>query len=347
MVDAKLQKPLLDSSHGWDDEVASQVAFSHSSPENNDLNLFLTYESDILKLQDPSTGHVVDRINVNDIIGVEIEFCLDEKDKETCTTRSAVKGIQGQENMEALENNIGKKMIDSSSNASDRGAAICPSWEGGATAYLNIYAYPRALPRRGIFQQVKECFTNGGNESIDDNEYISDPHILGHRFEKHRRYKLQPTEDFDKASTLVKSIRHVSGLHAKSRRYLVVVNPFSGRKTGRETYENIVKKMLNESHSNHDVLITKRAGHAIERMMEKNGDALVAAEEKDIAEYDGIIAMGGDGILAEILEGLKKRRDYDSIVQKLTFGIVGCGTSNGLAASILHAAKVSNHTQEV
>jgi sphingosine kinase len=105
--------------------------------------------------------------------------------------------------------------------------------------------------------------------------------------------------------------------------------------------------MLNESHSNHDVLITKRAGHAIERMMEKNGDALVAAEEKDIAEYDGIIAMGGDGILAEILEGLKKRRDYDSIVQKLTFGIVGCGTSNGLAASILHAAKVSNHTQEV
>jgi len=339
--------------HGWDDKVAAQVPISYSNSTNNDnhSNFYLTYtyESNILKLKDSSSGHVVDRINANDIIGVEIEFCLDENDNGECI-RSSKKAFQGQEKMEALEKEIGKKMIDSQCDSSDKGAdtGICSFGRNGATAYLNIYAYPRALPRRGILQQLKECYTNGNgsHESLDDDETNIDPTLLGYRYEKHRRYKIQPTEDFAMASSLVKNIRNVAGLQPTNHRYLVVVNPFSGTKKGRETYENVVKKMLDESGIQHDVLITKRAGHAVERMMEQDKDAPTTDNTdfggRDIAEYDGIVAMGGDGILAEVLKGLKTRSDYDEVVRKLKFGIVGCGTSNGLAASVLYAAKVSS-----
>ena len=340
--------------HGWDDKVAAQVPISYSNSTNNDnhSNFYLTYtyESNILKLKDSSSGHVVDRINANDIIGVEIEFCLDENDNGECI-RSSKKAFQGQEKMEALEKEIGKKMIDASecdSSAKGADTGICSFGGNGATAYLNIYAYPRALPRRGILQQLKECYTNGNgsHESLDDDETNVDPTLLGYRYEKHRRYKIQPTEDFAMASSLVKNIRNVAGLQPTNHRYLVVVNPFSGTKKGRETYENVVKKMLDESGIQHDVLITKRAGHAVERMMEQDKDAPTTDNTdfggRDIAEYDGIVAMGGDGILAEVLKGLKTRSDYDEVVRKLKFGIVGCGTSNGLAASVLYAAKVSS-----
>ena len=343
--------------HGWDDKVAVQVpiSYSHSTKNDNHSNFYLTYtyESNILKLNDSSSGRVVDRVNANDIIGVEIEFCLDENDNGECI-RSSKKAFQGQEKMEALEKEIGKKMIDASqcdASAESEDAGIFSSFGGnGATAYLNIYAYPRALPRRGILQQLKECYTNGNDngshESLDDDETNIDPTLLGYRYGKHRRYKIQPTEDFAMASSLVKNIRNVAGLQPTNHRYLVIVNTFSGKKKGRETYENVVKKMLDESGIQHDVLITKRAGHAVERMMEQDKDAPTTDNTdfggKDIAEYDGIIAMGGDGILAEVLKGLKTRSDYDEVVRKLKFGIVGCGTSNGLAASVLYAAKVSS-----
>jgi diacylglycerol kinase family enzyme len=61
----------------------------------------------------------------------------------------------------------------------------------------------------------------------------------------------------------------------------------------------------------------------------------------DISTYDAVIAMGGDGILSEILTGLRARNDYDVLMNTFKFGIVGCGTSNGLAASLLYADKVS------
>jgi len=341
---------------GWDDKVAAQVPISYNADNHSNFYLTYTYESNILKLKNSSSGHVFDRINVNDIIGVEIEFCLDENDNGECI-RSSKKAFEGQEKMEALEKEIGKKLIDYQCDSSDKGADsdICSFGGNGATAYLNIFAYPRALPRRGILQQLKECYTNGngngnGNGSheslLDDDETNIDPTLLGYRHENHRRYKIQSTEDFAMASSLVKNIRNVAGLQPTNHRYLVVVNPFSGKKKGRETYENVVKKMLDESGIQHDVLITKRAGHAVERMMEQDEDASTAdntgIRERDIAEYDGIVALGGDGILAEVLQGLQTRSDYDEVVRKLKFGIVGCGTSNGLAASVLYAAKVSS-----
>ena len=96
--------------------------------------------------------------------------------------------------------------------------------------------------------------------------------------------------------------------------------------------------MLGESGVGHDVLVTQHARHATERM-EMIRNQKRSGDEKDVSEYDGIVMMGGDGIIMEILQGLKTRNDYDAIVDRIRFGIVGCGTRNGLAMSLLHAAK--------
>jgi len=57
---------------------------------------------------------------------------------------------------------------------------------------------------------------------------------------------------------------------------------------------------------------------------------------RDVAEYDGVVAMGGDGILYEMLQTLWERVDAECLMGRMKFGIVGCGTSNGLVASLLH-----------
>lgn len=332
----------------WDENIASRVAF-YASITNDDKcrphgsnekaeSFFLTFDSNRLRMWNPRTKEVIDCINVYDIIGAEIEICLDE----TYNDRLSDKAILGREKMEALEKEIGKRHLAKRGlhgTTDDPSSDFIPStYASSAFAYINIYVYPRAPPSVGIVQKIKQCFFSSSEEDSSNMDKDSEnPSLLGHRFEKHRRYKLQPTEDFSAASSLVQCIRGVAGLTTQKKRFLVIVNPFSGTKSGKATYEKIVKKMMDESNMEHDVLITEYGGHAIERMTKKD---IEEVKERDISEYDGLIVLGGDGILSEVLQGLKKRADYDDIMEKLQFGIVGCGTSNGLAASILHAAKV-------
>ena len=339
---------------------------------------YLVYDSSSsakrIKLQNPITHYVLDQIHVDDIIGAEIEFCLgSDPSSETCTVDSKYeKAAKGREMMESLERDIGQQLLSGSGNGNGKSEGTTSPTDGmgmgmgmgGATAYLNIYAYPKALRRKGILGQIKDCLhTKNHTHQADEHEHehenetepIDDPNLFGHRQEHHRRYKLQPMEDFTNARKLVQNIRHVAQLNQhqhQNQRYLVVVNPFSGTKKGKHIYETTVKKMLDESGIQHDVLWTEYAGHASERMMmmknsnndedeDEDGTDTDTGNQRDVSEYDGVIAMGGDGILAEILKGLKSRSDCDAIMDRIKFGIVGCGTSNGLAKTLLHAAKVS------
>ncbi len=153
-------------------------------------------------------------------------------------------------------------------------------------------------------------------------------------------------------------------------KYLVILNPFAGgggptSPTGALCiYKKYMKPMLEQASIDHDVLVTNYAGHAKDRMMaRKNVASDVVSdvrnrendpgcdkvkkqnklensddESKDISSYHAIIAMGGDGILYEIMQGIRSRppHDQERLMSSIKFGIVGCGTSNGLAKSILH-----------
>ncbi|KAL9187118.1 hypothetical protein ACHAXT_010838 [Thalassiosira profunda] len=199
-----------------------------------------------------------------------------------------------------------------------------------AAAVIKVYSYPKAGKR----QKRKAAHKT----------YILDPRCC---------------EDFADARLLIRCIQQLSKLrHATNPlKCLVILNPYSGgggtsSKTGaRNVYQTMVKPMLAEAGVDHDALVTRRGGHAQERMGpianesdaelngggEKKADAInTDPETQDISEYDAIIAMGGDGILFEIFQGLLSRPDAQTIISKLKFGIVACGTYNGLAKSLLH-----------
>ena len=157
---------------------------------------------------------------------------------------------------------------------------------------------------------------------------------------RHRRYELDPRccEDFADARRVVRAIQVLAGLgHVGGPRppkCLVVLNPFSGGGGAEDVYQTIVKPMLEEAGLEHDAVVTQAAGHARERM--RRDPAGKAGERGDIAEYDAVVAMGGDGILFEILQGIRARPDGEALMAALTFGLVPCGTYNGLAKSLAH-----------
>lgn len=218
-----------------------------------------------------------------------------------------------------------------------------------AVAYLHIYCYPRPeMGRCGLL--LDKIFGNsGGNDNDDVNKGVgADPdptRHLAHRQANHRRFEVAPTEDFAAVRAVVRAIRALANGDVdtatmkadKPRRYLVVVNPYSGTGQGETIYNTTVKPMLEQAGIDHDVCITEWSGHAMDRMgkiTRKNDHA--DGGDNDISMYDGLIAMGGDGILWEMLQGIRTRPDSDEVLHKLAIGIVGCGTSNGLAKSILH-----------
>jgi sphingosine kinase len=63
----------------------------------------------------------------------------------------------------------------------------------------------------------------------------------------------------------------------------------------------------------------------------------VQDENQATEPSDGIIVMGGDGILHEALNGFHSPHSIP-----IPIGIIGCGTSNGLASSLTHAANEAN-----
>ena len=172
----------------------------------------------------------------------------------------------------------------------------------------------------------------------------------------HRQFEVAATEDFAFVRSVVRGIRCLANLgHHKSgskgsgprpRRYLVVMNPFSGTGQGQRIYDSTVKPMFAQAGIDHDLCVTQHGGHAMDRMASSLGDSRhdseaecdEQAESRDLSSYDALIAMGGDGMLWELQQGILARHDSEIILKKLSFGIIGCGTCNGLAATLLHWA---------
>ena len=116
----------------------------------------------------------------------------------------------------------------------------------------------------------------------------------------------------------------------QNNKFLVLVNPQAGTKIATKIYETIVKPMLQQAGIHHDVYLTESNRDAEQYMRTKT----------NLLDYTAYICMGGDGVLHETIQGIKAREDADLVRKKLALGVVGCGTGNGLAKSILHASEV-------
>ncbi|KAL1129400.1 hypothetical protein AAG570_013927 [Ranatra chinensis] len=109
---------------------------------------------------------------------------------------------------------------------------------------------------------------------------------------------------------------------------LVLLNPKSGVGKSRDVFQNKVVPILTEADINYDLHVTRFSNDARNVMRTQN-----------LWQYTGgIVVVGGDGILFEAINGLMERPDWQPLLENLRFGIIPCGSGNGLAKSISYAS---------
>ncbi|XP_033196767.2 sphingosine kinase 2 isoform X2 [Bombus vancouverensis nearcticus] len=122
----------------------------------------------------------------------------------------------------------------------------------------------------------------------------------------------------------------ISACPGEQRKILVLLNPKSGPGRGRETFQKRIHPILSEAERPYDVHITKCPNYAREFV-----------RTRDIYQWSGLLMVGGDGIVFEVVNGLFQRPDWEKALKELSLGVIPCGSGNGLAKSIAYAKQYS------
>ncbi|XP_063816484.1 sphingosine kinase 1 isoform X2 [Pseudophryne corroboree] len=113
-------------------------------------------------------------------------------------------------------------------------------------------------------------------------------------------------------------------------RFLVLLNPCGGTGKALTLFETHVMPMLTEANANFTLLVTERPNQARE-----------VVRDQDLSKWDVIVAMSGDGLMYEVVNGLMERQDWAKAIKK-PLSILPGGSGNALASSINH---YSGHQQ--
>ena len=96
------------------------------------------------------------------------------------------------------------------------------------------------------------------------------------------------------------------------RQHYLLINPKGGYKKGLEIFER-VRDVFRNTNTKLTVLHTEYAGHAFD-----------LANTLDFSKHDGLCAIGGDGTMYEMINGMLKRKDKKII----PIGLITGGTGN-------------------
>ncbi|MBS8266076.1 diacylglycerol kinase family lipid kinase [Mesobacillus boroniphilus] len=97
---------------------------------------------------------------------------------------------------------------------------------------------------------------------------------------------------------------------------MIILNPSSGKEKAND-YAEKIDETLREQYDDIDI-----------RKTEKEGDAAAFATEACVALYDAVIAMGGDGTINEVINGLAEQAHRPAL------GIIPLGTINDFARAL-------------
>lgn len=109
------------------------------------------------------------------------------------------------------------------------------------------------------------------------------------------------------------------------RRFHIFLNPNSGKKQARQIFQQI-KPLLEKSNLSFTLIETTHPGHGFESI-----------QTMDLAEIDGLVVIGGDGTLHEVINGLMNRADWETAIQT-PLGVIPAGSGNGLCKTLLERA---------
>lgn len=95
-----------------------------------------------------------------------------------------------------------------------------------------------------------------------------------------------------------------------------------------KVYQKHVAPVFKHSNITTEEIITSRSDHAMEYVR----------DHSDLTNFDCIVAVGGDGFLSEVIQGLMRRLDWEQAIQT-PIGVIPAGSGNGLVHSIAAAAE--------
>ncbi|XP_069566096.1 sphingosine kinase 1 [Brachyistius frenatus] len=145
-----------------------------------------------------------------------------------------------------------------------------------------------------------------------------------------------PLANLQEAERWAHAIRDASVLQAPRRdgvvytevrrpcRIMILVNPHSGRGQALQLFTGHIQGMLTEASVPFTLVITEHQNHARELV-----------RKADLSQWDALAIMSGDGLLAEVINGLMEREDWQEAIQT-PLGILPGGSGNALAASVHH-----------
>ena len=117
----------------------------------------------------------------------------------------------------------------------------------------------------------------------------------------------------------------------KPKKYLVFVNPVSGKGQGQSVWASVEAMFSHEASLELAVVTTTHANHARSHL-----STLSLAE---LMSLDCIVVVGGDGLVFEVINGITSRQGPDAgvaeVLRKVALAHIGAGTGNGLCKSAL------------
>lgn len=226
-----------------------------------------------------------------------------------------------------LQDIVGSKCMRSKRRLPGAGSCVCSSLvrpqqlkvveensgdldENDISAYLYIYAYVLKRARRTTKRERR---------------------TITLRFRSYDKYE-DNNKEAQKWRATIKCLiggQPINSAPAVSdKKLLILLNPKSGPGKARELFQTKGAPILQEAEVPYDLQVTKYAQFAREFVRTRN-----------VYGWRGIVAVGGDGVLFEVLNGMFERLDWQQALAEVPLAILPCGSGNGLAKTICHLYK--------
>uniref|UniRef100_A0A7S3QT80 DAGKc domain-containing protein n=1 Tax=Dunaliella tertiolecta TaxID=3047 RepID=A0A7S3QT80_DUNTE len=118
--------------------------------------------------------------------------------------------------------------------------------------------------------------------------------------------------------------------HDRPKNLLVLINPFSGAKRSRVVWEQKARPVFEKAHIKYTLVETLHADHA--------RDFVANMKPDELAQYQGVVAVGGDGVFQECVMGLMEQRalggSHLAAASRIRVGHIPGGSTDAVACSL-------------
>lgn len=277
----------------------------------------------------PPREHKIDIVDErSDLLGYEVfsgKLALDKKPK---TVKSEGKSGSGSGMPDAVDAKLTSKTLIWGSHMLSLEEVVSVSYNFGLR-HFTVHAYPDTKRSCGFscFLKPRRCqkdfrfLATTSEEAIQWVSGFADQQCFINCLPHPMVSNKKPTSDIDVTDFLFDQPRIKSKSPPK---VLVVLNPHSGHGRSSKVFHGKVEPIFKLAGFKMVVVKTTHAGHA------KN-----LASDVDFSTCpDGIICVGGDGIVNEVLNGLLSRENQKEAIS-IPIGIIPAGSDNSLVWTVL------------